>query len=90
MGNGRSILHKVPKSLGISWVVRAPFVLMKQLLMGSWVASGFPQQVGYMEWRFKDDSAFLSETMLEKLVESGREKRYQEKGLDFENKGNLV
>ena len=30
-----------PKSLGISWVVRASFVLMKWLLVGFWIDSGW-------------------------------------------------
>ena len=29
--------HRSPKSLGISWVVRASFVLMRWLLVGSWI-----------------------------------------------------
>lgn len=33
--------HRVSKSLGNSWVIGAYFVLMRQILMGSWVTSGW-------------------------------------------------
>ena len=33
--------HRTPKSLGISWIIGASYVLLRQLLVGSWIASGW-------------------------------------------------
>ena len=33
--------HRAPKSLGVSWVIVVSFVLLKCLLVGTWMASGW-------------------------------------------------
>lgn len=50
----RSILYRVPKSLGIFWVIGPSFVLVRQLLKGSWMGASHQKDQAWLEaWNFQ-------------------------------------